>query len=47
MVYRTTPMGSKKHAAAVGIPVKAVTTADPPENEQISFVENDLLTTWL
>ena len=30
MVYRTTPRGSKKQAAAVGIPVRLETTADPP-----------------
>ena len=32
MVYMTTPNGSKKQAAAVGIPVKEVTTAEPPVN---------------
>jgi hypothetical protein len=26
----TTPRGSRKHAAAVGTPVRAFTTADPP-----------------
>ncbi len=30
MVYNTTPIGSRKHAAAVGTPVREVTTADPP-----------------
>ena len=30
MVYATTPTGNKKQAAAVGIPVKDVTTAEPP-----------------
>ena len=30
LVYSTTPMGSRKQAAAVGTPVKLVTTADPP-----------------
>ena len=30
MVYMTTPTGSRKHAAAVGMPVKEVTTAEPP-----------------
>ena len=32
MVYITTPSGSKKQAAAVGIPVKEETTAEPPVN---------------
>jgi len=32
IVYRTTPRGSKKHAAGVGIPVSDDTTADPPVN---------------
>lgn len=32
MVYITTPKGSKKHAAGVGIPVKEETTAEPPVN---------------
>jgi len=31
-VYRTTPTGKRKHAAAVGIPVKELTTALPPVN---------------
>jgi hypothetical protein len=31
MVYKTTPIGRRKQAAAVGMPVKAVTTAEPPE----------------
>ena len=31
IVYKTTPIGSKKQAAAVGIPVKVLTTADPPK----------------
>lgn len=30
IVYSTTPTGSKKHAAAVGTPVKEEATADPP-----------------
>ncbi|EKG18540.1 hypothetical protein MPH_04342 [Macrophomina phaseolina MS6] len=30
MVYNTTPTGSRKQAAAVGTPVRAVTTAEPP-----------------
>lgn len=30
MVYKTTPIGRRKQAAAVGIPVSAVTTAEPP-----------------
>ena len=30
MVYKTTPRGSKKQAAGVGIPVSDDTTADPP-----------------
>jgi hypothetical protein len=30
MVYKTTPNGSKKHAAAVCMPVREVTTAEPP-----------------
>jgi hypothetical protein len=30
MVYSTTPIGSKKHAAAVGTPVSDVVTAAPP-----------------
>lgn len=32
MVYITTPNGSRKQAAGVGIPVKEETTADPPVN---------------
>ena len=32
MVYMTTPKGSKKQAAGVGIPVKEETTAEPPVN---------------
>lgn len=32
MVYITTPNGSRKQAAAVGIPVKDETTAEPPVN---------------
>jgi hypothetical protein len=32
MVYKTTPSGRRKQAAGVGMPVKAVTTADPPVN---------------
>jgi hypothetical protein len=32
IVYRTTPRGSKKQAAAVCMPVSDVTTADPPVN---------------
>jgi hypothetical protein len=30
MVYITTPRGSKKQAAGVGMPVKDETTAEPP-----------------
>lgn len=30
MVYRTTPKGRRKQAAAVGIPVRLETTAEPP-----------------
>ena len=30
IVYNITPSGSKKHAAAVGIPVKEEITAEPP-----------------
>lgn len=30
MVYITTPKGRRKQAAAVSIPVKEVTTAEPP-----------------
>ena len=29
-VYTTTPRGRRKQPAAVGMPVKLVTTADPP-----------------
>jgi hypothetical protein len=32
MVYSTTPMGKRKQAAAVGTPVREVTTAEPPAN---------------
>ena len=32
MVYITTPTGNKKQAATVCIPVKLVTTAEPPVN---------------
>jgi hypothetical protein len=32
MVYITTPNGSRKQAAGVGIPVREETTADPPVN---------------
>ena len=32
IVYRTTPTGRRKQAAAVGIPVSEVTTAEPPVN---------------
>ena len=32
MVYMITPNGSKKQAAAVGIPVREETTAEPPVN---------------
>lgn len=32
IVYRITPNGSKKQAAAVGIPVRVETTAEPPVN---------------
>lgn len=32
MVYMTTPNGSRKQAAGVGIPVKDDTTAEPPVN---------------
>ena len=31
IVYKTTPTGRRKQAAAVGIPVRDVTTAEPPE----------------
>ena len=30
MVYTTTPIGKRKHAAAVGMPVSSDTTAEPP-----------------
>lgn len=30
IVYKTTPKGNRKHAAAVCMPVSDVTTADPP-----------------
>lgn len=30
IVYITTPTGNRKQAAAVGMPVRAVTTAEPP-----------------
>ena len=29
-MYKTTPKGNRKHAAAVCMPVSDVTTADPP-----------------
>ena len=32
MVYMTTPNGSRKQAAGVGIPVRELTTAEPPVN---------------
>jgi hypothetical protein len=32
MVYRMTPKGSRKQAAAVGMPVRVETTAEPPVN---------------
>ena len=32
IVYIATPNGSKKQAAGVGIPVREVTTAEPPVN---------------
>ena len=32
IVYRTTPNGSRKQAAGVGIPVRLETTAEPPVN---------------
>ena len=31
IVYKTTPTGRRKQAAAVGIPVREVTTAEPPK----------------
>lgn len=30
MVYKTTPRGNRKQAASVGMPVRDVTTAEPP-----------------
>lgn len=30
IVYSTTPIGKRKQAAAVGTPVRDVTTAEPP-----------------
>jgi hypothetical protein len=32
IVYNTTPIGSKKHPAAVGTPVNEDATAEPPES---------------
>ncbi len=32
IVYMTTPTGNRKQAAGVGMPVREVTTAEPPVN---------------
>jgi hypothetical protein len=50
-VYRTTPMGSRKHAAAVGTPVRDVMTADPPVSSiavtrMLVMRQNTMKTTW-
>jgi hypothetical protein len=38
MVYMTTPTGRRKQAAAVGTPVRDVTTAEPPvSNIAVTF----------
>ena len=52
MVYRMTPRGSKKQAAAVGIPVSDDTTADPPVNSiavtrMLVISPNTVKTAWV